>query len=300
MENFKVEDNIYLNDDHHSKIKNECIIAYKVYDQCSQQDCLTPSMLGPARSAEEANCYITSQNAEPEIIRPGFPIDPPAEAAVVKIVKDSFKLKEVKILSVEPREFANDGYWDVDLKFMFSYKLEFYDINMRRIPVMCQTNKPDDPNPPIYAEFGSICASSIFNKKVTLFGSRSEDYTISTTLVEPQSNTLSNKPFVWVEAKGVPLDSKLKYATPVTQGIVATFLPNWADAPTSPIQVEVTIGLFTIIKLFRLVNLSVKSTGFCKPEPCTEISADPCEFFNSLDFPFDVFNPPQKEDFISE
>lgn len=298
MENFKVDDNIYLNDDHHSKLKNECIIAYKVYDQCSQQDCLTPSMLGPARSAEKFNCRILTPNTIPvlpELIRPGFPIDPSIQTAAVKIVKGSFLVKEVRIVGVEPREFANDGYWDVDLKFVFSYKLQFFDAGMNVISIECDTATPG-----VTTTQDFICASSIFNKKVTLFGSRSEDFIVASTLFTPQSNTLSSAPYVWVEAKGLALDAKIKYTAPVTIGSAATFNPNIADYPATPTQIDVTLGLFTIIKLFRLVNLSVKSTGFCKPEPCIEISSDPCEFFNSLDFPFSVFNPPQKEDFCND
>ena len=33
------------------KIKDECIIALKVYDACRQQDCLESDLIGPARAA---------------------------------------------------------------------------------------------------------------------------------------------------------------------------------------------------------------------------------------------------------
>lgn len=64
-------------------------------------------------------------------------------------------------------------------------------------------------------------------------------------------------------------------------------------------EVLVTIGLFTIIKLFRIVNLSVESRGFCIPEECENISSDPCEFFDDLSFPMDTFAPPQKPEFLA-
>ena len=34
-----------------SKVKDECIIALKVYDACRQQDCLERGIVGPARAA---------------------------------------------------------------------------------------------------------------------------------------------------------------------------------------------------------------------------------------------------------
>jgi hypothetical protein len=58
--------------------------------------------------------------------------------------------------------------------------------------------------------------------------------------------------------------------------------------------------LFSIVKLFRIVNLLVASKGFCIPEECEEISPiNPCEFFEQLDFPMDIFDPPQKPEFMS-
>jgi len=63
-------------------------------------------------------------------------------------------------------------------------------------------------------------------------------------------------------------------------------------------SVEVVIGLFSIVKLFRLVDLAVESTGFTIPEECEDICPlDPCEFFDGLDFPMDLFAPPQKPEF---
>jgi len=65
-------------------------------------------------------------------------------------------------------------------------------------------------------------------------------------------------------------------------------------------EIHVTIGLFTIIKLFRIVNLTVQSHGFCIPPECEEVSPpSPCEFFERLDFPMDIFSPPQKPEFLA-
>ena len=65
-------------------------------------------------------------------------------------------------------------------------------------------------------------------------------------------------------------------------------------------EVLVTIGLFSILKLFRLVHLNVQSTGFCIPDEC-EGSNDinPCDYFSELDFPIDIFSPPQRKEFMA-
>ena len=64
------------------------------------------------------------------------------------------------------------------------------------------------------------------------------------------------------------------------------------------LAVNVTIGLFGIIKLYRIVSLLVESKGFSIAPPCENIlPPNPCEFFETLDFPMDVFSPPQKREF---
>jgi len=59
-----------------------------------------------------------------------------------------------------------------------------------------------------------------------------------------------------------------------------------------------TIGLFSIVKLYRMVSLMVESRGFVIPPPCWDIMPpNPCDFFERLDFPMDAFAPPQKPEF---
>lgn len=93
-------------------------------------------------------------------------------------------------------------------------------------------------------------------------------------------------------AKAVGLNAELKYQN-------RRCCCNEETAPEAN-EVNVTIGLFTIIKLFRIVNLSVQSRGFCIPQECEDISPlNPCEFFDNLDFPMDIFAPPQKPEFLA-
>ncbi len=99
-------------------------------------------------------------------------------------------------------------------------------------------------------------------------------------------------PFILVEAKAVPLSAELRHHkrhNHCSEEVIC-----------EPNEVLVTIGLFTIIKLFRIVNLTVESRGFCIPEECDEHTpVNPCEFFDALDFPMDIFAPPQKPEFLA-
>lgn len=233
------------------RTKDECIIALKVYDSCRQQDCLESDIIGPARAAHcTTYCNITVDEGEI--------ITPPSNAAGVTI--DDLKLKRVVIVSKKPNPFRN-GFWDIDLKYVFKYKLIFRDVSAN--------------------ELCSVDARSVFNKKVTLFGSITTNSLISTDLFNSGggSSDLCADPFVLVESKAVALATELRYNNCCC-----------GEGENAAQEVLVTIGLFTIIKLFRLVNLLVESKGFCIPEECEDLSAlSPCEFFDSLDFPMDIF-----------
>jgi hypothetical protein len=161
------------------------------------------------------------------------------------------------------------------LKYVFEYRLTFREADGNII--------------------GAVKANSIYNKKVTLFGSIGSDLVIATDLYQSHggSNTLDSDPFILVEAKAVALDAVIKYA-------LRRVSRTDEDVYPEPSSVNVTIGLFTIIKLFRIVNLTVESRGFCIPEECTDVSPlDPCEFFEDLDFPMDAFAPPQRPEFLA-
>ena len=95
----------------------DCIIAYKIFDQCRKQICLTPCLLGPARCARNA----ASCN---EILQEGDIIVPPSNAASVSI--DDLCLCKILITKKKENAFRT-GYWDVEIKFVFSYTITFRD-----------------------------------------------------------------------------------------------------------------------------------------------------------------------------
>ncbi|MCL2853470.1 MAG: hypothetical protein FWE20_10665 [Defluviitaleaceae bacterium] len=237
------------------RLREEPIIASKIYDSCRQQDCLTANEIGPARAAEPV--YIDG-----ELIKEGEILVPPHDAAAVTI--ENLKLRKIIVVDKKPCPFKN-GFWDIDVKYVFEYVLTFREADGDVI--LC------------------VKARSIFNKKVTLFGSASSEFVMGTDLFKNmgESTAFNAEPFIWVEGKAVALAAEIRYC-----------------CKNKPHDVAVTIGLFTIIQIFRLVNLKVESRGFSIPRECDNIDpTNPCEFFDALDFPMDIFAPPQRPEFVA-
>ena len=247
-----------------SRLREENIIAMKIYDSCRRQDCLTIDHLGGARAAESVIVGDFTINE-------GDVICPPHEAASVSI--DKLKIKKVMIVDKEPNNFKK-GYWDIELKFVFEYRLIFREADGCII--------------------GSVKAHSMFNKKLMLFGSEGADLFMATDMFKGEcDNILGTEPFVHVEAKAMSLNAEL---------VCSHHNPNKCEEgrPHHRKEVAVTIGLFFIVKLFRIVDLRVESRGFAIPKVCKEIDAvNPCDFFDNLSFPMDVFAPPQKPEFLA-
>jgi len=247
------------------RLREESIIALKVYDSCRQQDCLTESQLGPVRCAE--NVYDECHNL---ILEENDVVVPPEGSASVTV--DFLKVKKIIIVDKKPNPFKN-GFWDISLKYVFEYRLTFRRANGDII-------RP------------RIRAISEYNKRITLFGSVGSDLAFSTDLLRtPEENTIDSEPFIMVEAKAVALSAELR------QGCHHALSRRGENSDQ---EVVVTIGLFTIIKLFRIVTLNVESKGFSVPDECEDICPlNPCEFFDKLDFPLDIFAPPQKPEFMA-
>ena len=246
-----------------NSVSEDCIIAYKIFDQCRKQICLTPCILGPARCAKNnAQCS--------EIIQEGDVIVPPINAASVSL--DDLTLCRILITKKKENPFRT-GYWDVEIKFVFNYTLTFRDSE---------------------CEFITCChATSIYTLRMTLFGSIGSETAMATDLVNTAGINTSSGPFVSVEAKAAGLAAELKLTPRCNCSCDCD--DNITEVPTA---VCVTIGLFAIVRLFRPVNMVVRNFGCCVPEECTgaEAATNVCDFFNSLTFPSDMFCPPTLSD----
>ncbi|MCD8159139.1 MAG: hypothetical protein LUD77_09670 [Clostridiales bacterium] len=90
-------------------VKDECLIAFKVYDFFRIQECLTSDVLGYAKAAEDIVIDETEIGA-------GDVIVPPAGASSVVI--ENLEIDSVNVLNKKKNTFRN-GYYDVDLQFVF-------------------------------------------------------------------------------------------------------------------------------------------------------------------------------------
>ena len=267
----------------------ECIIAQKIFDQCRIQKCLTPSILGPARVAKTGTFCG-------ELLCEGDIIVPPCSATSVSL--ERFKIKRIEITNKKESPLKA-GCWDIEIRYVFSYKLVF--------------RRADG------TEICTIPATSTYNAKVTLFGSTESDVSVATDLYCCPEN-LFEGPFVAVEGKALGLKAELKYAHDhgydcdctcncychgdcdcgSPNGCVSTRnsqMPSSCPPPppsNCPIAVDITIGLFSVVKLFRPVNMCITCLGRCMPKECIASASDddPCDFFNRLSFPMDAFAPP--------
>ena len=272
-----------------SGFTNECIMANRVFDQCRLQLCLTPDVLGPARAAK---CTNTCN----EVYNEGDIIVPPCNAA--SVMADNFNLCKILIEKKRPNPFRT-GFWDVTVKYIFTYTLIFTSVEG--------------------CELCRVCATNTYTTKLTLFGSVCTDVVMASDLYSHNPN--NSGPYVTVEGKAVILSAELKY--PVNScntccgcccdcGCGCSGSNNNGcscgnsgvdSATTCPTAVNVTIGLFSVVKLFRPVNIVVPSTGYCIPEECEAVGTakqSVCDFFDSIEFPFDIFSPPANPSSVSD
>jgi hypothetical protein len=258
-----------------------CVQAEKVYDHCREKDCIEDAVVD---FVEDVQCLI--DKAVKVRVK---------EAEVVKVLAD---LDDVPF---------KRGFFTVNVRYKIKVKVEF-----------CYRD-----------QIGGLVSSDPkvgfvwFAKTVILFGSEGQVKVFSSTDPEFCSSgddsdgcgsmvQQDNKPTVKVEvAEPLVLNTRIKK---VHCPKVRPFGDDYDEiedddnvaAGRRPIfprrNVVVTIGLFSIIKLTRLVQLLIPAFNFCIPtrECVASTDENPCELFETIDFPFDQFFPPQVFDFPVE
>lgn len=258
----------------------QCIITKKVCDLCTQRDCLSPlaltdsKLIDPGRSCEEFPVRIDGSDAL--IFQPGDIIQLPADINIVKQT-GKFTICDCNTDSIEPLGgcgITKKGYWKITLSFQFCYSVQFF----RGItPVTIEIDRGQG-----FVPLDSLAICNSFTKTIVLFGGNTckcndntVDITFCDTAFEPNGPFSNEVPFVFTQSEACLLDLKLA--------------PNVALLN----QIAPTIGLFVVVKTYRISNLLVNSLGDClvEEDPCTDISTDPCELFSNLDFPFKDFDP---------
>lgn len=246
-----------------------CIHTDKVYDSCRDKECI-------------------------DDLRVYFPI------CYQNIVDNAanVKLNSCEIIyvhtDVEPLSF-NQGYYTINIRFFFRVSLDAYVdlVRPKRIEGL-----------------------AIYEKKVVLFGSEGKAKVFQSLYKYQDEDTQlaakSNLPKAVVEVVDpVPLNARIVEKCPrsccdlydiaQTPEFICNCFEDVFANPETDKRVFITIGLFSITKLERNVQLLIPVYDFCIPNTeCVSASpANPCELFDSIQFPVDDFYPPQKHDFFN-
>lgn len=242
-----------------------CIDAGRIYDSCSDKDCV-----------DGLPVYFS------DLVQP------------VIDQSTSVKCKKVEIINVlidvESVPF-NKGFYAVDMTFFFNVQLDAYTTPLAP-PVSCE-------------------GISIFNKKVILYGSEGGVKVFSST--DPRGEYAPSAPATYMPKASVQcvdpmcLNCKLVDARCECTPIIAIPLSvrNRYEGEFIGVvplkRVIITLGLFSIVKLEREVQMLIPAYDFCVPDKeCVSTADDPCELFKRVKFPTDEFFPPRLTDLPEE
>lgn len=249
-----------------------CIHTDKVYDSCRDKDCL-----------ENIRVYLTAcgQEVIDRAINVKF-----TKAEIIWVFADT-----------EPVPF-NRGFYSVDLKYFFKITLAAF--TGVGIPT-------------------TVEGLATFNKKVILFGSEGNAKVFESKFKEDAFDAQlwkkTNMPKAVVEVVDpITLGAKLVDVRSCQNNCCCDDDFDIASVPESICRVFdesltlggeakrvfVSLGIFSIIKLERKVQLLIPSYDFCVPQKeCVGATDDnPCDLFERIDFPVDEFFPPEKCEFL--
>lgn len=190
----------------------------------------------------------------------------------------------------------NRGFYSIDLRYFFKITLK----------VFTGVGKPTE-----------VEGLATFSKKVILFGSDGNAKIFSSkykqNAFDPQQWRKTNLPYAVVEVvEPIVLGEKL---VDVRQNTcccdddldIASVPESVSRVFDDPIVIGgeakrafVSIGIFSIIKLERRVQLLIPSYDYCVPKKqCVGATEDdPCDLFDRIEFPMDEFYPPEKCTFL--
>jgi len=270
------------------KIKEAvCIQVEKIYDSCKEKDCI-----------EDARVLFKHPDKIQWLLCRAINVKA-RRAEVIKVFSD-----------VESVPFKR-GFYTVDVKFFIKVTLDFF------VPKQSGGFK-------IITVPGIV----LFDKKVILFGSEGSVKIFKSHFVDKGIDTPADST---LQQDNLPI-SKIEVAEPITLSAkIVDVLESSCDDGCQQMprnisemledeeipedladgisgedrhlvlskRVEVTLGLFSIIKLARFVQLLIPAFDFCVPnKQCVAATEeDACGLFDTIEFPTDEFFPPQKADF---
>ena len=236
-----------------------CIDAGRIYDSCSDKDCL-----------EDLQVFFTDT------------VQPMVDEAT------NVKAKSVEVLNVflelEPVPF-NRGFYSVDMTFFFLVRLSLY-------------TSPHCPPTPIEG-LATFCKKVILygsegNVKIFSTKNGGRDDRIGTNL--PKATVQIVDPIILSCRFGECQRCERDHVN-IPKTVCGCYDGDF-DFDEDPKRcVFVTLGIFTIVQLERRVQMMVPVYDFCVPDKeCPTTTENPCDLFKKIKFPTDEFFPPRLAD----
>lgn len=240
------------------KIKEAvCISASRIYDSCSDKDCLEDL---PVLLTKAGQCMID-------------------KAASVRV--NDVDVCSVAV-SLQPIPF-NKGFYAVDITFYFDVCLDVF-MAPNALPMPVKGLSVFSKRAVLFGSDGSV---KIFS---------SDCGTDASDGINPPSKNCPKATVQVAEPIPLCAKLADKHSCPcmpqyrIPESIMRRYGGEFTGE--SDKQVLVSIGLFTIVQLERSVQMLIPAYDFCIPhKECVSSSEDPCELFSSIEFPTNEFFP---------
>lgn len=236
-----------------------CIDAMRIYDSCSDKDCL-----------EDLRVYFTPDKHD--LIE---------QATNVRI-------RNVEVITVyldlEPVPF-NKGFYSVDMTFFFNVCLDVYSLPVGG-PVIVSGISVFNKKVILFGSEGNV---KMFSSDLDCEDVESQ---LTGGRVLPKATVQVAEP-IGLSARICerPMsccDNCCRIPDSICQRFGGQF-----ETSTSR-NIYVTIGVFTIVQIVRNVQMLIPAYDFCIPEKeCVTTSDNPCDMFRRIEFPTDEFFPPK-------
>lgn len=249
-----------------------CIDAMRIYDSCSDKDCLEDIrvMFTPERQAMVDNAT-------------------------------NVRIKDVSVITVyldlQPIPF-NKGFYSVDMTFFFDVSLELFS-GATSCPVPVCGVSVFNKKVVLYGSEGNVKMFSSTDQcgQYGQCGSCGDTPEHQDPTVLPRATVQVAEP-VALSARlcDRPLHNCCEPCCRIPDHICRRYGGEF-ESDCGRNYVYATIGLFTIVQIVRNVQMLIPAYDFCIPEKeCVTSSDNPCDLFRRIDFPTDEFFPPRASD----